>query len=299
MLDKRIHIFVSVATRLSFSRAANELHITQPAVTRHIKQLEDHFNQKLFNRKGNSISLTTAGNLLLQHSKEILALHRQLQFNMNALIDKTEGQLRVAASTTIAQYILPEALSKFRKKYPKINVALANANTAQVEQLIIDGMAELGFIEGKSKNIELAYHNFIQDEIVLVVAKGHPLYNVPAISLQQLKQTPLILREKGSGTLEFILTTLNAAHIKEQDLLIEMHLGSSESIKSYIKDRSSAAFVSINTVVDELASGALGIVDIEGFEINRTFNYVYKQGHHSPLSDVFLQFLNHHYKIML
>ena len=299
MFDYKLHIFLTVATRLSFSKAAEELHITQPAVTRHIKQLEDHFNQKLFERKGNSISLTHAGNILLQRSKEILSLHKTLQFDMNALIDKTEGSLRIAASTTIAQYVLPEALAEFRKKYPKITISLTNANTAKVERDILKQNAEIGFIEGQTKNRELAYHRFLKDEIVLVVGKGHALYNSNPIALETLKDLPLILREEGSGTLEVISKKLKENNITEQSLKVEMRLGSSESIKSYLKDKQSVAFLSINTILDELASGDLGIVDVQDFTIERNFSIIYKQGHHSSLSQLFLQFIQHHYNITL
>lgn len=297
MFDYKLHIFLTVATRLSFSKAAEELHVTQPAITRHIKQLEDHFDQKLFERKGNSIDLTHAGVILLKHCKELFLLHKTLQFDMNALIVKTEGTLRIAASTTIAQYLLPEVLAKFHKKYPKVKVSLLNANTTRVEKDVLDQNVEVGFIEGVTKNRELAYHNFLKDEIVLVVAKGHPLFNGQAIELGDLKKIPLVLREKGSGTLEFIVEALKKSNIPEDDLDVEMRLGSSESIKSYLKDQESAAFLSINTILDELKAGDLGIVDINDFSISRHFNYIQQQGHHAALSQLFLNFIHFHYNL--
>ena len=297
MFDYKLHIFLTVANRLSFSKAADELHITQPAITRHIKQLEDHFDQKLFERKGNSIDLTHAGIVLLQHCKELFKLHKSLQFDMNALIDETQGILRIAASTTIAQYLLPEVLAKFHKKFPKVKVTLLNANTSIVEKEVLEQNVEIGFIEGSSKNRELAYNPFLKDEIVLVVAKGHQLYNAKAIDLYDLKGAPMILREKGSGTLEFILNALKTGGISENELQIEMQLGSSESIKSYLKDTESVAFLSINTILDELRSGDLGIVDINNFSIDRYFSYIHLQGHRGALSQLFIDFLQLHYNV--
>ena len=297
MFDYKLHIFLTVANRLSFSKAADELHITQPAITRHIKQLEDHFDQKLFERKGNSIDLTHAGIVLLQHCKELFKLHKSLQFDMNALIDETQGILRIAASTTIAQYLLPEVLAKFHKKFPKVKVTLLNANTSIVEKEVLEQNVEIGFIEGSSKNRELAYNPFLKDEIVLVVAKGHQLYNAKAIDFYDLKGAPMILREKGSGTLEFILNTLKTGGISENELQIEMQLGSSESIKSYLKDTESVAFLSINTILDELRSGDLGIVDINNFSIDRYFSYIHLQGHRGALSQLFIDFLQLHYNV--
>lgn len=297
MFDYKLHIFLTVATRLSFSKAAEELHITQPAITRHIKQLEEHFSQKLFERKGNSIDLTKAGEVLLEHCRELFQKHKVLQFDMNALIDKTEGTLRIAASTTIAQYILPEVLAKFHKKYPKINITLTSANTERVEKDILDRHAEIGFIEGVVQNRELAYRSFLKDEIVLVVAKGHPLFNSQEISVDGIRTLPLVLREKGSGTLDVILNKLKKVHISDADLDIAMHLGSSESIKSYLKDKESAAFLSVNTILDELKTGHLGIVDINNFSIDRHFNYIKKQGHQAALSQLFLNFIHFHYNL--
>jgi len=299
MFDYKLHVFLTVATRLSFSKAAEDLHITQPAVTRHIKQLEQHFKQKLFERKGNSIELTHTGHVLAKHSKTIKSLHEALQFDMNALIDKTAGELRIAASTTIAQYVLPRILADFRKKYPKVSISLISDNTAIVEQQLLNQNAEIGFIEGQTKNRELAYHKFLDDEIILVVAKGHALYNSKAISTETLRNLPIILREKGSGTLEIIGNALKEIHIPIASLQVEMYLGSSESIKSYLKDQHSVAFLSVNSVLDELAAGDLGVVDIEEFSIERSFNIVFKHGHQSSLSQIFLNFLQLHYNISL
>lgn len=299
MFDYKLHVFFTVASRLSFSRAAEELHITQPAVTRHIKQMEQHFNQKLFERKGNSISLTKAGEVLFIHTKEIMALHSELQFDMNALIDKTEGILKIAASTTIAQYVLPEVLAKFHKKYPKVKVELSSANTEGVERAITHDEAILGFIEGSSKNQEITYQPFLKDEIVLVVAQGHDLYNSGSLPIEDLPKYPLVLREVGSGTLEVIVDALAKRNIRLESLHIAMRLGSSESIKSYLGDQQSFAFLSINTVLKELKTGTLGIIDVDGLSLQRPFYYIKKQGQQSALAALFIQFVTHHYNVLL
>ncbi|MFI8379744.1 LysR substrate-binding domain-containing protein [Leeuwenhoekiella sp. NPDC079379] len=299
MLDYKLQVFLIVASRLSFSKAADELHITQPAITRHIKQLEDHFNQRLFDRKGNHIALTEAGKLLVIHTKEIFKQHKELQFNMNALINKTEGILNIAASTTIAQYILPEILAKFHKQFPLVKVELLSANTQAIENQILKEEAQLGFIEGQVKNRELAYHPFMNDEIVLVLAKGHSLYDTASITLSTLKTLPIVLREKGSGTLQYITNSLRNHSIEEYDLRVEMHLGSSESIKSYLKAKESVAFLSVNTVSNELKTGDLRIIDIDDFSINRHFSYITKQGSRSDLAQMFINFISHQYNILL
>ncbi|RFN58178.1 LysR substrate-binding domain-containing protein [Marixanthomonas ophiurae] len=299
MVHYKLLVFNTVTNRMSFSKAAEELHITQPAVTRHIKQLEEHFKQKLFERKGNSIALTQAGAVLFEHTKKILEQHKALEFDMNALIDRTQGVLSIAASTTMAQYILPEALSRFHQKFPKVQLTLINANTQYVEKKVLDSTVELGFIEGHSKNREISYHPFMKDEIVLVAAKGHALYNKGAIAIKDLYNFPLVLREEGSGSLEIIKQALKETQAPVEKLNVVIRLGSSESMKTYIQDQRSVAFLSINTILKELKATELGIIDIEELSINRYFSYIFKQGHQSPLATLFLNFLKHHYNILL
>ncbi|QLE02956.1 LysR family transcriptional regulator [Galbibacter sp. BG1] len=298
-MDYKLQIFLKVAERLSFSKAAQELHISQPAVTRHIKSLEDYYNQKLFERKGNSIELTRAGSLLFEKGNEIIGIYKGLEFDMNALIDKTEGVLKIAASTTIAQYILPEALALFKKRYPDIKMVLNNANTAQVERNVLDKTADIGFIEGVSRNRELSYKTFLKDEIVLVFYKNHKLFNAKQISLDKLKGTPLVLREEGSGTLEVITSKLKNSGLELSNFKMEVQLGSSESIKSYLKGSEACAFLSVYSVLDELTSGDLGIVDIEDFSIERIFQTIQLQGDHTSIAQVFMNFLEYHYNIKL
>ncbi|WP_417885577.1 LysR substrate-binding domain-containing protein [Zunongwangia sp.] len=297
MFDFKLQVFQSVASRLSFSKAAEDLHITQPAITKHIRQIEAHFNQKLFIRKGNSIALTDAGKLLLSHTKILFQQYEQLEFDMNSLIDNNEGILRIAASTTIAQYVLPEVLAKFHQKFPKIRIHLLNLNTEKVEKSVMDNSVELGFIEGQSKNRELSYEAFLKDEIVLVVDKSHPLAKRNQISISELKDIPLVLREKGSGTREVILKVFQKNNLKIEDLNIELELGSSESIKSYLSNGHSGSLLSVNTVLKELKHGEFYILDIENLEFKRNFFFIQQQGHHSKLNTVFLKFLEHHYNL--
>ena len=295
MFDFKLKVFYTVATRLSFSKAANELHITQPAITRHIKQIEEHFKQKLFERQGNSIALTKAGKRLLKHCKIIFSQYDELHFDMNSLLERTTGSLNISASTTIAQYVLPGTLAKFHKSFPEVKVSMNSQNTVRVEKAVLNKTIELGFIEGSSKNRELAYHPFMADEIVLVVSRDNPLIRKEQITLKELCKTPLILREQGSGTLQVVLDALEEKAVLYEHLCVEMHLGSSESIKSYLTDKKSAAFLSTNAILKEIKNGELFIIDVEDLSIPRNFHYITLQGHQSSLSSLFLNFISHHY----
>ncbi len=295
MFDFKLKVFYTVAIRLSFSKAAEELHITQPAITRHIKQIEEYFKQKLFERQGNRIALTLAGDHLLKHCKIIFSQYDELDFEMNGLLKRTTGELNISASTTIAQYVLPKSLAKFHQNFPDVKVTMNSQNTVRVEQAVLDKTIELGFIEGKSKNREIAYHPFMADEIVLVVSRGNPLIRKEEIGFEELCKLPLVLREQGSGTLQVVLDALEAKEVLYTDLTVEMQLGSSESIKSYLSDKKSAAFLSTNAILKELKNGELFIIDINDLSIVRNFYYITLQGHQSSLSSLFVNFIEHHY----
>ena len=166
MSDFRLEVFYTVAKRLSFTKAAASLFITQPAVTKHIHELEEQYQNKLFERKGNTIQLTAAGALLLEHAETLFAIYRTIDFDMNALINRKEGTLHLGASTTIAQYVIPPLLAGFRKKFPEIQLKMLNGNTETIERYLLDKEIELGLVEGRSRNQEIQYTPFIKDEIV-------------------------------------------------------------------------------------------------------------------------------------
>ena len=175
MFDFRLQVFQAVAKRLNFTKAAAELYITQPAVTKHIHELERHFKVKLFDRNGSRIKLTSAGEILLQHTEQLFSLYRNLEFEMNNLSQKLKGKLRLGASTTIAQYVLPPVLAAFHKKFSEIQITLITNNTEQIENALKNNEIDLGIIEGHSKNASIKYSEFIKDEIVLVASNKNSL----------------------------------------------------------------------------------------------------------------------------
>jgi len=164
MQNFRLQVFYSVAKNLSFTKASQELYITQPAITKHIKELEEEYGLRFFDRKGNRIYLTNAGQVLLDHAEQILSLHRKLDFEMSTFKDRVSGQLKLGASTTIAQYVIPQVLSAFHKKFPKIKLSLLNGNTQYITDTLLKGEIDMGIVEGKSKNKDILYDRFISEE---------------------------------------------------------------------------------------------------------------------------------------
>jgi DNA-binding transcriptional LysR family regulator len=294
MSDFRLEVFYTVAKRLSFTKAAAELFITQPAVTKHIHELEEQYKAKLFERKGNHIVLTDAGELLLHHAEKVFELYRNVAYEINALSKRKEGLLRIGASTTIAQYIVAPLLAKFRNKFPDVQLSLITGNTTQVEKALLDKEIEIGIIEGYSKNPEISYHEFLKDEIVLVCSSKHPLANRNSLKPDELKDIRFVLREQGSGTLEVIDHALKEAGINHSELKVEIRLGNTESIKSYLLNSNSMAFLSVHAIVDEVKRGELKIIDVENLSIERSFYLISLQGKIAGLADLFFHFTQHY-----
>jgi len=291
MFDFRLKVFYTAARQMSFSRAAEELFISQPAVSKHIRALEDDFKVKLFVRHGSKISLTADGKVLYSFAEEIFVLYRKLQFEMNKRANTNNGYLRLGASTTIAQYVLPGILAGFHKQFPDVQVNLINGNTQQIELALLQKEIELGVFEGHAKKSELKYTSLMKDEIVLVARKGHPQAKAGEIDLEMLKKIPLAIREFGSGTLQVIQHYLKLQHLSLADLNIEMQLGSTEGIKSYLKKTRCFAFLSLNSVLEELQRGDLTVIELPGPPIHRLFYFITPHGSEDQLADMFMNFV--------
>lgn len=289
IVDFRLKVFRTVADKLSFTKAAHELFISQPAVTKHINELEKQISKPLFNRHGNSISLTSEGELLLSYAKKILTLYQELEDELNSLQKHVSGHLRIGASTTIAQYILPRMLAGFKKRHPEVQLTLINGNTERIEQLLLANSIDIGMIEGNSTLPQLHYELFVEDEIVLVSSADNKKITQPQISLDVLKDLPLVIREEGSGTLDIVEHLLEAQGIKRKDWHIEVQLGSTESIKHYLMYSNAFAFLSIHTIVEELSSNKLRVIEIEDRVISRSLQFISLHGQHARLVSLFKQ----------
>ncbi len=290
MFDFRLKVFHTVAKRLNFTKAADELCITQPAVSKHIQEIENHFKIKLFDRNGTKIKLTEAGETLLQYTNQIFAIYSNLEFELNSQNQRHSGRLRIGASTTIAQYVLPPLLAEFHQKFANIQVTLMINNTEQIEHALQNKDIDFGIIEGQSKNTSFKYTVFIKDEIVLVAKINHPLAKKETIKIDELLQTPLLLREPGSGTLEVIAHALKPLGIKLSQLRTEMQLGSTESIKSYLLHSDCMAFISIYSILKELKNNEFTIIDVDGLNIERNFHFIQQQGEIEALPELFMKF---------
>lgn len=294
MFDFRLEVFNTAAKRLNFTKAAEELFITQPAVTKHIQEIENHFKVKLFERNGTKIKLTLAGETLLQYTDQLFAVYRNMEFELNTFTQQHTGKLRIGASTTVAQYVLPPVLAAFHKKFKDIRVTLTINNSEQIEQALQNKNIDLGIIEGQSKSNLFKYTEFIKDELVLVASINHPLSKKDMIKPEELLKIPLLLREPGSGTLEVIAHALKPLGIKISQLQNEMQLGSTESMKGYLLNSGAMAFLSIHAILKELQNKECCIIDVKGLNIERHFYFIQQHGQAEALPDLFMKFGRHY-----
>ena len=294
MFDFRLKVFNTVARRLNFTKAAEELFITQPAVTKHIHEIENFYKVKLFDRNGTKIKLTPAGTILLQHTEQLFAVYRNMEFELNMLAQQHNGQLNIGASTTVAQYVLPPVLAAFHKKFKDIKVTLTTNNTEQIEQALQANHIGLGVIEGMPNNSVLKYTEYVKDELVLLAREGHPMAKKGVIKPEELLKIPLLLREPGSGTLEVIAHALKPLGIKINQLQTEMQLASTESMKLYLLNADCMAFVSIHAVLKELQNKECCIIDVKGLHIERFFYFIQQHGQAEGLPELFMKFARHY-----
>ena len=294
MFDFRLKVFNTVARRLNFTKAAEELFISQPAVTKHIHEIETYYKVKLFERNGTKIKLTQAGGILLQHTEQLFAVYRNMEFELNMLAQQHKGILDIGASTTVAQYVLPQVLAAFHQKFKDIQVTLTTNNTEQIEQSLQASHIALGIIEGRPNSNVLKYTEFVKDELVLVARVGHPLAKKGALEPAELVNIPLLLREPGSGTLEVITHALKPLGIKINQLKIEMQLDSTESMKQYLTNADCMAFLSIHSVLKELRNKQFTVIDVKGLSIARFFYFIQPHGQSEGLPEHFMKFARHY-----
>lgn len=291
--DFRLTVFITVARNQSFTRAAAALNISQPAISKHIKELESDFGEALFDRKGNTITLTTKGNQIIPLVERILDGYDTLCDTIKKDDFQYEGFLHIGASTTIAQYVLPEMLAKFNKQYPHIHLSLINANSDEVVKMLQHRQIDMALIEGNNTSNSAHYTPFLSDELVLVSTIKHK----QMLKIEQIEKLPLIIREDGSGTLSVTLSALRERGISRRMLNIKMQLGSSEAILRYIRSSKDYAFVSIRVAEEYIKRGELFVTEVEGLKVTRLFRYVSLHGHNGRLTNAFKEFCNAYYNI--
>lgn len=294
MADRRLQVFSTVARLLSFTKAAEALHMTQPAVTFQIRQLEDYFNTRLFDRTHNRISLTTAGHLVKNYADQIISLYSEMDNEVRKLTGDVLGPLVLGASTTIGEYVIPSILGQYQNKFPDVAVRLHVANTEGVLHMVESNEIDIGIVEGPVSNKNLVSRVCWNDELVIVTPPGHALVSAGPVNVEEVVKYPFISREEGSGTREVILEYLQSAGLDMSDLNLTMEFGSPESIKSAVSAGLGISILSIATLDKELELGRLAKVSLDP-PLKRPFSIVYqRQKFRLRAMDEFLEFTEAH-----
>jgi DNA-binding transcriptional LysR family regulator len=284
-------VFVSVAENLSFSKAAGDLNISQPAVSRHVKELEERYHTNLFDRKGTKIYLTRAGEKVYRAFKEIDRQYRELDFEMGQLHQSVTGCFKIGASSTIAQYLIPSVMASFHKRYPQMELVLLSGNSFEMENQLLENTIDLALVENCASRSGIRYKDFLPDELIVVTGQHSVYAKRESIQPEELLQIPLVLREQGSGTLEVIKEAFVRKKIRMEQLNTFIHLGSTESIKNFLRDFEGVAIVSEKAVSTELYLKTLVRIKVNGFSMPRTLRLAFKLGHKSKQVELFEHFL--------
>ncbi|WP_241086725.1 LysR family transcriptional regulator [Candidatus Vondammii sp. HM_W22] len=277
MADRRLQVFHTVARLLSFTKAAESLHMTQPAVTFQVRQLEEYFNTRLFDRTHNRISLTEAGAHVYIYADKIFDLYTELENSVKAMTGDISGSLIIGASTTIAEYMLPALLGDFKKKYPEVGIHLKVSNTDGIVSMIENNTIDLGVVEAPVGNKNLVVEPCRPDQLVAIVPPDHPEAQRKTFTYGDLVKYPFICREEGSGTREVISEFLSqGSEGGPDDLKMAMELGSPEAVKSAVEAGMGISVVSRATIQKELKLGTLVAIELDP-SLERPFSFVHQK----------------------
>jgi DNA-binding transcriptional LysR family regulator len=281
MENFRLRVFRTVAEEASFRRAAERLNLSQPAVSQQIHALEEELATTLFDRGKGRIRLTDTGSVLLCYARKGARLADEARAALDSLRGETTGTLRIGASMTVTQYILPRMLGAFLKQHPRIEPAVTSANTEHIVEALAQRKIDLGLIEGPVSSREVFRQRFFEDRMVLIVGRRYPWPHKTSLAtitipvpVRALTEVPLIMRERGSGSRHVVELALRRAGLRLRDLRIAMNLDSIVAIISAVEAGLGAGFVSEWAIQKELKLGTVRVITVEGLELRRDMNLI-------------------------
>ncbi|MGB5517302.1 MAG: LysR family transcriptional regulator [Gammaproteobacteria bacterium] len=272
MADRRLKIFHTVARLLNFTKAAEELHMTQPAVTFQIRQLEEQFNTRLFDRTHNKVTLTEVGKQVYFYSDRILKLYEEMTRSITDMTGDVSGSVTLGASTTIAEYMLPLLIGAFKVKYPDVMINLRESNSEDIVSMVENNDIDLGIVEGSVNNKNLMVEECKMDHLVVIMPNDHVLASEKQLRVEDFVSYPFISREHGSGTQE-VITSYVEKHGHGEVLNICFELSSPEAIKGAVEAGMGISIVSQATIIKELKLGTLTAVELKP-SLERPFSFV-------------------------
>lgn len=277
MENFRLKVFRVVAAHLNFSRAAEELFLTQPAITQQIKALEEECGVSLFDRSGGRITLTPSGQALLPYAEKMKALSDEAYTAVANASGKQAGQLGLGASQTIGQYVLPKLVAGFLSENPRVSISARSGNTDQILEALVERQIQLALIEGPALRKDVHVEPFLKDHMVLIVPASHEWADQD-VDVDALKGAPLLVREFGSGSRRVVENALLGAGLDKKDLKARMELDSTEGLISAVEAGLGVTFVSRWSIRNQIALGTLKTARLRGVPLSRMFSIAYPAG---------------------
>jgi DNA-binding transcriptional LysR family regulator len=269
MLDThQLRVFLAAAETLNFSQAAKRLHMSQPSVTQHIRNLETHFEMPLFIRAGRKMSLTEAGVTLLPMARDLVLAAVRADEMMDTLKQEIHGHLWIACTTTPGKYILPTLMADFLKRYPKVEASISVSNRNDAMDLLNEGKAQIMVSSVFNYHPDLEFHKFISEPLVLIVPNNHPWTRRGSIKLDELPKANLIMRESSAGSYAVLRDGLSQRGIDIGDLRKILTLGSSEAIAFAVQEGVGVGFVSM-LVAQRIVKDQVVIVKVDELELSQ------------------------------
>ena len=272
MADRRLKIFHTVARLLNFTKAGEQLHMTQPAVTFQIRQLEDQFNTRLFDRTHNKVTLTEAGKQVYMYADRILKLYDDMNHSITEMTGDVSGGVSLGASTTIAEYMLPLLIGEFKAKFPEVNISLKESNSEDIIAMVENNVVDLAIVEGSVNNKNLIVEQCRVDQLVVIMPNNHVLAKETTLHVKDILGHPFICRESGSGTQEAIRNYVESQNPSAL-LNVCFELSSPEAIKGAVEAGMGISIVSRASIDKELRLGTLTAVELSP-KLERPFSFV-------------------------
>jgi len=257
-----LNVFLHAAETQNFSAAARRLHLTQPAVSLNIKSLEKQLGVELFHHVGRNVVLTEAGRALLPLARELVSLSNRIEESVCAMRGEVVGQLTIGCAASAARYILPTIVGRFKQRYPRVKISLMFTDCESLARKLLERQINIGVTCIRNHHPDLEYHDFIMDELVLVVSPDHPWAKRPDVAIAELKDQDLILREPGAGSRRILLEELGKQGIALEDLRVAMELGSCDAVEMAVESRLGVSAVCRGAVKRSLETGRLVAVPI-------------------------------------
>jgi DNA-binding transcriptional LysR family regulator len=288
----QLNIFCKVIDRKSFSKAGESVHLSQPTISSHIKDLEDHFECRLIDRLGKEAVPTKAGELLYLYARRLITLRDEAEAAMAEFNGKTRGHLVVGGSTIPGGYILPKIVGAFTKAYPETSISLLVGDTEKITEAVLSGEVELGIVGARTSDTNISQEKLIDDEMRLIIPSDHKWRKKKEVTFKILSKEPFIIREQGSGTLKSIQKSFAKTGKSVKSLKIVAEMGNTTAIIQGIKNRVGVSILSTVAIEDELKTGTLKGLSVEGLSLERNFYLTRRKFRTpSPLGRAFIKFL--------